>query len=618
MNIAERVFSRVFQAYAKLNDNCKPKVDEWTVLSAFVAHFPDDTIQVLSLGLGNKCIGMDAMRLDGTVVNDSHAEVVARRALLLFLYNELSHRISGLELKGRGILQTSLVNSFMYELATGVRLYMYISEPPCGDASIFHFTEGDRQILNRTGAKIVCNSSNSDIAVTDVGDVIGYPRRKSGRSDLPEGKRTQSMSCTDKIGKWCALGLQGALLSQYIASIFVSTIVISFRGTEDCRENVKQALRRSLAEAAAYSGNTPPKIEISSLTFEGGRRRSSPPCGQIQKLNDGSCKICVPSSSEQTCVALESEQEPISGTRKRKSGLRSSASGLSVNWFNSMAFRSADSVNSDVPEVTLSALGYKQGYTISNKARDSTCFRHQSRLCKARLFHEFLDLQKAQNQRQRHKIEAESPISTYTDVKQRSNVYQNAKQMFFGCPRYSAWRKDPLHITTAPSAHPDPATANKSTSESNPTKEKISKLSTKDVISLASNIMLRYLDEDDEICRVEFLALNPSIESWNYKNDASAASQCKQFIFKWIQRHPDDKERKEIEENLSSPRFVQSVMIDSCGICRHTEVRIFLAKLILGRGKSVDEVEKWVSKTLMKRLKKKKICHDNYGYEYIK
>lgn len=49
----------------------------------------DKSIQVLCLGTGTKCLSSEHLSLDGNVVQDSHAEVIARRSLIHILYDQL-------------------------------------------------------------------------------------------------------------------------------------------------------------------------------------------------------------------------------------------------------------------------------------------------------------------------------------------------------------------------------------------------------------------------------------------------------------------------------------------------------------------------------------------------
>uniref|UniRef100_A0A8I6Y5W0 A to I editase domain-containing protein n=1 Tax=Hordeum vulgare subsp. vulgare TaxID=112509 RepID=A0A8I6Y5W0_HORVV len=50
---------------------------------------------------------------------------------------------------------------------------------------------------------------------------VGFVQRKPGGGDT-----TLSVSCFDKITSWCAVGIQGALLSHILEPLYLSTITI--------------------------------------------------------------------------------------------------------------------------------------------------------------------------------------------------------------------------------------------------------------------------------------------------------------------------------------------------------------------------------------------------------
>ena len=61
-------------------DECKP---------LGIGGVADTNVRVVALGTGTKCLGAGARCTRGEALADSHAEVVARRALVLFLHREL-------------------------------------------------------------------------------------------------------------------------------------------------------------------------------------------------------------------------------------------------------------------------------------------------------------------------------------------------------------------------------------------------------------------------------------------------------------------------------------------------------------------------------------------------
>lgn len=68
----------------------------------------------------------------GGAINDCHAEVVARRCLIEFLYKqlELHHEDKGAE----SILEATKKG---FKLKQGIQFHLYINTAPCGDARIF-------------------------------------------------------------------------------------------------------------------------------------------------------------------------------------------------------------------------------------------------------------------------------------------------------------------------------------------------------------------------------------------------------------------------------------------------------------------------------------------------
>ena len=69
-----------FYHYDKVFDKSRPALNkEWTVLAAFVIeNIETSEFKVVSLATGTKSVGRALMSKDGYVLNDCHAEVLAR------------------------------------------------------------------------------------------------------------------------------------------------------------------------------------------------------------------------------------------------------------------------------------------------------------------------------------------------------------------------------------------------------------------------------------------------------------------------------------------------------------------------------------------------------------
>ncbi|XP_062618389.1 tRNA-specific adenosine deaminase 1-like [Saccostrea cucullata] len=133
-NFADKIADLCYKKYQSLPKKGKPqKEKEWTLLSCIVIT-KNKEMRVVSLGTGTKCIGKSKLSPNGDTVNDSHGEILARRAFLRYLYAELTEAYSG---RKSDIFTAPDMTSNKCGLKSGVHFHLFSSHTPCGDASIF-------------------------------------------------------------------------------------------------------------------------------------------------------------------------------------------------------------------------------------------------------------------------------------------------------------------------------------------------------------------------------------------------------------------------------------------------------------------------------------------------
>ncbi|XP_048829616.1 tRNA-specific adenosine deaminase 1 [Brienomyrus brachyistius] len=146
---ADEIARLCYDRFSELPKRGKPEPNrEWTLLAAVVrvsALQTDDpdrktTVkEVVSLATGTKCIGQSSMSPRGDILNDSHAEVVARRGFVRYLTEQLRRAVSGekseifVPADEKGKWRIHGKESFVF----------FCSHTPCGDASIIPMVDNE-------------------------------------------------------------------------------------------------------------------------------------------------------------------------------------------------------------------------------------------------------------------------------------------------------------------------------------------------------------------------------------------------------------------------------------------------------------------------------------------
>ncbi|XP_071480200.1 uncharacterized protein [Diadema antillarum] len=385
----DRIAALSHQTFNSLAAGIPDSISGRKVLAALILkQGEEDEGTVISLGTGNRCVTGDKLSMEGKTVNDSHAEIITRRAFMRFLYGQLQTYVKTPE-------ETFLTQGAdgKLRLLPDVTLHLYISTAPCGDGAQFSRTDAGE---NEEGPEGTMDFSGSAKHLPTFGKTSqGLLRTKmeQGEGTIPvntresvqtwdgimRGERLRTMSCSDKVASWNLLGLQGALLSHFIEPIYLSSITL---GSLYHHGHLARAVCCRLS--SARDNFTPTELDNVSLPDE--FHINHPQLGCVKAI------------------------DPPRGTEKTKS--------LSINWYKGC----------EKPEVTDGTKGRIQGVL-------------QSQLCKAEMFNEY---------QQTCKLFGRSDLlawRTYHEAKRSAEPYHAAKSYLksvLNHASYGTWIEKPI------------------------------------------------------------------------------------------------------------------------------------------------------------------------------
>ncbi|KAJ4140204.1 hypothetical protein NW768_001559 [Fusarium equiseti] len=233
--IAQAVLDQFHQLPAKRKPAVRDNgLHEWVPLSGIVAE-KNGVLTCLALATGMKCLPVSKIaQSNGVGIHDWHAEVLAIRTFNRFLLDECHGLLvrddeESILRRKKDIPDSGGISLQFFEIQEDVRLHMYCSEAPCGDASMELTMAAQKDASAWKTPTPITRTLHPNAEASLLGRACfsrtGIVRRKPARGDAPP---TLSKSCSDKLALKQCTSLLSTLTSIFIdpTNAYIHSIVL--------------------------------------------------------------------------------------------------------------------------------------------------------------------------------------------------------------------------------------------------------------------------------------------------------------------------------------------------------------------------------------------------------
>lgn len=192
-----------------MKDN--PQFLGYKVIAGIVKSVDNDrnNLKVISIGTGSKFLYEKNLNTNGNAVHDTHAEVVARRGFIRYIYNQISQYVPNNP--SSSIFEKTDPNGKL-QLKSAIKFHLYVSTAPCGDARVHSHTNGKHTVNGVIPEGQLRTKGQCALTVT---------KDHMSSEHIP----MVNMSCSAKLLRWNVLGVQGALLAELIEPIYFTSMI---------------------------------------------------------------------------------------------------------------------------------------------------------------------------------------------------------------------------------------------------------------------------------------------------------------------------------------------------------------------------------------------------------